>query len=101
MAADRLTPEEEQQLRYAVMRANEQGLGIAVGLLFGVGLFVATMFLVLKGGIHPGLHLNLLHVYFPGYSVSTLGACIGFVYAFVAGYAVGRTVATVYNRLVA
>jgi hypothetical protein len=100
MAADRLTQEEETQIKHAILRAHEQGLGIAVGLLFGVGLFVATMFLVLKGGIHPGLHLSLLRVYFPGYSVSTIGACIGFVYAFVAGYAFGRTVATVYNRLV-
>jgi hypothetical protein len=31
--------------------------------------------------------------------VTWLGAFIGFVYAFVGGYAVGRTVATIYNRL--
>lgn len=100
MAAERFTPEEERQIRNAVRRAHEQGLGIAVGLLFGFGLFLATMFLVIKGGLHPGLHLNLLHIYFPGYSVSFIGACIGFIYAFVVGYAVGRTVATVYNRLI-
>lgn len=100
MAAERFTPEEERQIQNAVRRAHEQGLGIAVGLLFAVGLFLATMFLVVKGGLHPGLHLNLLHIYFPGYSVSFVGACIGFVYAFIGGYAVGRTVATIYNRLI-
>jgi hypothetical protein len=46
-----------------------------------------------------GAHLGLIGVYFPGYSVSWVGACVGFVYAFVAGYAVGRTVATVYNKM--
>jgi hypothetical protein len=100
MMADRLTADEEHALRHAVMRASEQGWGIAIGLLCGAALFVATLVLVLKGGQHPGLHLNLLSIYFPGFSVTTLGACIGFVYAFVAGYAAGRTVATIYNRLI-
>ena len=38
-------------------------------------------------------------MYFPGYSVTWAGSVIGFVYAFVGGYAVGRTIATLYNRL--
>jgi hypothetical protein len=98
---DRLTPDEEHALMNAVMHASEQGWGIAIGLLFGVGLFLATMVLVVKGGAHPGPHLDLLRIYFPGYSVTVIGAAIGFVYAFVGGYAVGRTVATIYNRLIA
>jgi len=99
--ADRLTPDEERALANAVRRASEQGWGIAIGLLFGVGLFLATMVLVVKGGPDPGPHLGLLRIYFPGYSVTLVGAAIGFVYAFVGGYAVGRTVATIYNRLIA
>src|SRR5579864_9499271 len=99
--ADRLTPDEERALANAVRRASEQGWGIAIGLLFGVGLFLATMVLVVKGGPDPGPHLGLLRIYFPGYSVTLVGAAIGFVYAFVGGYAVGQTVATIYNRLIA
>lgn len=98
---DQLTPDEERALTNAVRRASEQGWGIAIGLLSGVGLFLATMTLVVKGGTNPGPHLGLLRVYFPGYSVTLVGAAIGFVYAFVGGYAVGRTVATIYNRLIA
>jgi hypothetical protein len=97
--ADHLTPQEEQALRKALARASEQGWGMAFGMLCGLGLFVATIWLVIKGGPTPGAHLNLLGIYFPGYSVTYLGSVIGFVYAFVGGYAVGRTVATIYNRL--
>jgi hypothetical protein len=98
--SDELTPEEEQALRTVVFRANEQGWGIAMGLLLGLGLFLATLVLVVRGGPHPGAHLGLVRIYFPGYSVTWLGSFIGFVYAFVVGYAIGRTIATIYNRLI-
>lgn len=96
---DKLTPQEERILMKTLARANEQGWGIAFGLLLALGLFFATSILVIKGGDHPGPHLSLLRVYFPGYSVTWLGSVIGFVYAFVVGYAIGRTIATLYNRL--
>ena len=97
--SDTLTPQERRALRQAAARASEQGWGLAVGLLAGLGLLVATITLVLKGGENPGAHLRMLGAYFPGYTVSWVGALIGFVYAFVLGYAVGRTIATMYNRL--
>jgi hypothetical protein len=46
-----------------------------------------------------GRHLNLLSVYFPGYRVSFLGSLIGFVYAFVIGYGLGRLIGVTYNWL--
>jgi hypothetical protein len=97
---DTIDQNEEQALRRAMLRMNEQGWGIAMGLLLGLGLFVATNVLVLRGGEHVGAHLGLLHVYFPGYRVSFLGSLIGFVYAFVVGYGIGRTIGALYNRLV-
>jgi hypothetical protein len=97
--SDTLTPQELQALRKTLARANEQGWGIAFGLLGGLGLFFATIVLVLKGGPNPGPHLSLIGMYFPGYSVSWVGSVVGFVYAFVSGYAIGRTVAVLYNRL--
>ena len=98
--SDRLTAQEETALRRTLMRANEQGWGIAIGLLLGLGLFLATIVLVVKGGPNPGPHLSLLRIYFPGYSVTWIGSAIGFVYTFVVGYAIGRTIATIYNRLI-
>ncbi len=96
--AEKFTPQEQRVLLKTLSRANEQGWGIAVGMLAASGLFLATIVLVIKGGPNPGPHLSLLGIYFPGYSVSWPGAFIGFVYAFVAGYAAGRTVAVLYNR---
>jgi hypothetical protein len=97
--AERLTRPEERALLYALARASEQGWGIAMGLLLGLGLFLATVVLVVKGGPNLGSLLQLLANYFPGYQVTWVGAWIGFVYAFVFGYGMGRTIATIYNRL--
>ena len=96
---EKLTPQEVQLIKKALARASQQGWGVAIGTLCGLGLFVATIWLVIKGGPNPGAHLRLLAVYFPGYQISVLGSFIGFVYAFVGGYAVGRTIAAIYNQL--
>ena len=92
-----LTQDEVRDVRRAMMRLNAQAWGISLGLIFGLGLFAATMILVVKSGANVGQHLSLLANYFPGYRVTTLGAFIGFVYAFVVGYGVGRIIGTIYN----
>ena len=90
----------EKALNDALLRLNGRAWGITAGMLLGLGLFIATNILVLKGGPNVGQHLNLLGVFFPGYSVTFVGSLIGFVYAFVVGYAVGRLIGAVYNRMV-
>lgn len=91
---------ERRELKRALAMLNARAWGIAIGLLLGGGLFLATVILLIKGGENVGQHLGLLRAYFPGYSVSIVGSFIGFVYGFVAGYALGRIIGTVYNRLV-
>jgi hypothetical protein len=83
----------------SLMRLNARAWGIATGLLAGGGLFLATVFLVLRGGPTVGQHLVMLRAFFPGYSVTWLGAFVGFIYAFVIGYGLGRVIGSVYNRL--
>ena len=100
MAADDLSNRERQAVRQAFQRVSEQGWGLAIGFLAALGLFLATVILVVKGGPNPGPHLGLLGVYLPGYSVTWPGAFIGAAYAFFIGYGVGRTIGTVYNKLV-
>ena len=90
----------EQALQRVLYRMNVQGWGIALGLLLGLGLFLATNILVLRGGPNVGLHLGLLAVYFPGYTVTFLGSFVGFIYAFVVGYGIGRTIGSIYNRFI-
>ena len=96
---EQLTAREQQIVHKTILRIHEQGWGIAFGLIAGLGLFVATNWLVLKGGQPVGPHLGLLGMYFPGYRVTFLGSFIGLMYAFVVGYGFGRVVAGVYNRL--
>jgi hypothetical protein len=87
----------EQQLASAIRRLNARAWGWAFGLIFGLGLFLATILLVIRGGPDTGQHLGLLSVFLPGYNVSWPGAFIGFVYLFVIGYGVGRLIGSVYN----
>jgi hypothetical protein len=88
-----------QTVQATLMRLNARAWGISIGLLLGGGLFLATIFLVIRGGPMVGQHLQLISVFFPGYQVTWLGAFIGFIYAFVLGYALGRVIGSVYNRL--
>ncbi len=85
--------------RATLLRLNARAWGIAVGLVFGTGLFVATVFLIVQGGPNIGAHLSLLGKLLPGYRVSVGGAFIGFAYMFVIGYAIGRVIGSVYNAL--
>lgn len=90
---------EEEQIEHAVILLNAKLLGIVLGFLSGVGLFLVTNFLVLKGGPHVGAHLFLLSNFFPGYRVSFLGSIIGFGYAAVVGFVVGVVLGAVYNKV--
>jgi len=92
--------DESREIRTTLARLNARAWGIAMGLLLGGGLFVATMVLVMRGGQNVGQHLQLLRAYFPGYSVTIQGSFIGFVYGFVLGYALGRVIGMVYNKVV-
>jgi hypothetical protein len=83
-------------VRHAVLRINARAWGISTGLLLGFGVFLATNLLVLRGGANVGQHLQLLAIYFPGYTVTFVGSLIGFVYAFVVGYGVGRIIGWIY-----
>lgn len=76
-----------------LVRVSARAWGIATGLLLGTGVFVATAILVIKGGEDVGSHLGRLGAVFPGYDVTWVGSLVGFVYAFVVGYALGRLLA--------
>ena len=83
-----------------VMRLNANINGLVVGIMVGLGIFVATNWLVLKGGDVVGPHLGLLGHFFIGYEVSFAGSLIGFGYGFTTGFFVGYLVARIYNWVV-
>ena len=90
---------EEQLLEKAVIRLNAKLLGIVFGLVLGIGLFLVTNILVLKGGENVGAHLSLLAQFFPAYQVTFFGSLVGFVWAFAVGFVAGAVLGSVYNKV--
>lgn len=90
---------EEVLIQKAIVLFNAKLLGIVLGIFMGTGLFLATNFLVLKGGPNVGAHLSLLAVFFPGYRVTFFGSIVGFCYAFLVGFIGGVILGVVYNKL--
>lgn len=83
-----------------VLRLNAKIHGLVTGLLVGLSIFVATNWLLLKGGEVVGPHLALLGQFFIGYRVTFGGSLIGAAYGFISGFLIGSFVAWMYNRLV-
>jgi len=80
-----------------VLRLNATIQGVVAGLVVGFGIFVATNWLVLKGGNPVGPHLALLGQFFIGYEVTFVGSLIGFAYGFATGFLGGYATAKIYN----
>jgi len=80
-----------------MVRLNATVHGIVLGLVAGLGLFVATLWLVIKGGPVVGPHLALLGQFFIGYRVTLFGSFVGLAYGFVTGFLVAFIVTTLYN----
>lgn len=102
-APDMVDDKREQALEEAVLirllYLNARVQGVVAGLLCGLVIFLATNWLVLKGGDVVGPHLALLGQFFIGYRVSFLGSLIGFAYGFISGYLAGYSVAMLYNLI--
>jgi len=98
---------EEEKLFSGILRLNAKVMGLILGILMGLVVFIATNWLVIKGGhISPsgkyvvGPHLQLLSQYFIGYRVSFFGSIIGFAYGFAIGTLSGALVGWIYNKIV-
>lgn len=77
------------------MQWNKTALGLAAGILCGLAVLCATLWTVAAGG---GEHLELLARFYPGYTVSLVGAVLGLVYGFIDGFVGGWLLAWLYNR---
>jgi len=91
------TSREVELVRAAVARLRAGIMAIVFGVVGGVGLTIATLWLVIRGGPDVGQHLGLFRHYFPGYSVTWTGATIGFLYGTLVSAGVGWTIAWIYN----
>jgi hypothetical protein len=99
---------DEEKLFQGVLRLNAKIWGLVCGTLLGSAIFIATNWLVIKGGhidavtgeYVVGPHLELLSQFFIGYRVSFLGSIIGFLWGFALGTLGGALIGLIYNRIV-
>lgn len=105
MAAEKISNGEK--LLRGVLFLNTKVIGLALGLILGLIIFIGTNWLVIKGGhLTPdgryvvGPHLQLLSQFFIGYKVSFLGSIIGFFYGFALGTICGSAIGWIYNKVV-
>ena len=104
-AGDRLTPTRvadaddvsDSMIRAAFARLDGVALGSAVGLVAGIGLFMATAILLIKGGPQVGKTLSLLGNFLPGYGANWTGAFVGLIEVGVGGFVLGYVGAALRN----
>jgi protoporphyrinogen oxidase len=97
---DRLTPRHltpDELIEAAFARMDPVALGLSVGTVTGLCLFLATAALLLKGGAVVGPTLSLLNNYLYGFSVTWTGSMIGLVETGIGGFVLGFLFASFRN----
>jgi hypothetical protein len=79
------------------VKLNISAFALAFGIWWGVGLFIATWWLIIAG-MEPRAPLFIEHFYF-GYGVTPLGSLLGLLWGFVCGTLAGGILAGLYNIL--
>jgi protoporphyrinogen oxidase len=87
----------EMGLAEALRRFDRVAFGAGLGAVCGLGLFLMTIFLVLKGGSNVGANLVLLGQFFPGYKVTLFGSLSGLLYGSIVGFTTGWCMALFRN----
>lgn len=90
---------DEEKLLKGLLWLNAKVLGLALGVILGLVIFIATNWLVIKGGDPVGPHLQLLSQYFIGYRVTFFGSIIGSLYGFALGTICGTFIGWIYNKI--
>jgi hypothetical protein len=76
------------------MNLRKRALGLSLGIVWGLGVFLGTLWAVLQG---RGTTVGLLSHYYPGFTVSYLGALVGLVWGFINGFVAGVLIAWFYD----
>ncbi|ULA64061.1 MAG: NAD(P)/FAD-dependent oxidoreductase [Nitrospira sp.] len=90
---------EDAVIEVAFAKIDPLALGVAVGVVSGLGIFMASVVLLLRGGPAPGPTLSLLGNYLFGFDVTWPGAIIGLFEGGLLGFAVGSVAAWLRNGM--
>lgn len=99
-AEQQRTDPTEELIVQSLAKLDGKALGIALGLLLGLGILIATNFLIIKGGQVIGPNLALLSQFFIGYEITFSGSLIGMIYGLMAGFVIGWLIAVIRNFVV-
>jgi len=78
------------------MKLRARALGLAIGIIWGVTIFLATIGSILVGKGETMSHLTVL---LNGYRVTFGGAIVGLIWGVAGGFLFGAAVAWLYNML--
>jgi hypothetical protein len=79
------------------MKLNVKAFSLSVGLFWGIGLLLITWWIILLDGA-SGAPTMIGKIY-RGYSISSVGSIIGFLWAFIDGIIGGAIFAWLYNTI--
>lgn len=80
------------------MKINAPALGLSLGIVWGVILFLTTWLSYYTG--YAKLFLETLAVsIYPGYTISPPGSFLGLIYGFIDLFVMGTLIGWIYNRL--
>jgi hypothetical protein len=92
-------PDQSARLSHMVVSLQAGILAFVFAIIGGLGLFLVTAWLLVKGGEHVGAHLSLLGQYLIGYSVTWKGSFIGLLYGTGIGGVLGWSIGRLYNLI--
>jgi hypothetical protein len=79
------------------MKLNVKAFALACGIIWGIGLFCITWWIIMFSGSSDDA--TLIGRVYLGYHLNPLGSLIGLVWAFFDGLVGGAVLAWLYNRL--
>ena len=80
------------------MRLNVRALALTWGILWGLGIFLATLWIILFDGSTG--EVTILGRIYRGYNISVVGSLFGLLWGFIDGLICGVIFAWVYNLFV-
>jgi len=79
------------------MKLNIKAFALACGILWGLGLFGLTWWLIALEGITN--EVTMIGRLYPGYTISPIGSLLGLLYGFIDAFIGGAILAWLYNRI--
>lgn len=79
------------------MKLNIKAFALACGILWGLGLFLLTWWIIAFDGVTH--EVTMIGRLYRGYTISPAGSLLGLLYGFVDAFIGGAVLAWLYNRL--